>query len=126
MPSLIQKKSYGSVKVFWLERELAISVLKERAVRLVQKNTNVLAVILFGSLAENRAIPGSDADILIVLSESNERFIDRPLNFFHYFEGLGLPVELFCYTEDEIPRVPLAKAAAARGLVLAKRELINP
>jgi predicted nucleotidyltransferase len=119
VPSLIQKKSYGSVRVFWLDRERALSVLRGQAKKLLEERNEVRAVVLFGSLAENRATPGSDADILIVLSSSEERFIDRPLSYQPYFEEVGLPVDLFCYTEEEVGRIPSAKKALGSGMKLA-------
>ncbi len=119
VPSLIQKKSYGSVRVFWLDRERAVSVLRDRARELVRERNEVRSVILFGSLAEDRATPGSDADILIVLSSSEERFIDRPLSYQPYFEDVGLPVDIFCYTEEEAGRIPSAKKALESGMKLA-------
>lgn len=33
--------------------------------------------------------------------------------------GLGIPVDLFVYTPEEAPRVPLARQALARGRPLA-------
>jgi len=120
MPSLIQKRSYGSVKVFWLDRDRAVSLLRERAERLVRERKDVLAVILFGSLAEGRATPGSDADILILLRSSDVRFIDRSLVFSSYFDHAGMPVEIFCYTEEEAGSVPMARKARESGLVLAR------
>ncbi len=36
-----------------------------------------------------------------------------------YFEDVGLLVDLFCYTEEEIGRIPSAKRALESGLELA-------
>jgi len=62
---------------------------------------DVLRVGIFGSVATGRAVPGSDLDVLIVLRHSDERPIDRPARFQQYFEHIGLPVDLFCFTEAE-------------------------
>lgn len=81
------------------------------------------AVYLFGSLSEDRAVPGSDADVLVVLTSSDRRWMDRPLEYAEYFEGAGMPVELFCYTVEEIERVPLARRALGSGSRLAGAEV---
>jgi predicted nucleotidyltransferase len=74
-----------------------------------------------GSLAEGRAVPGSDADVLVLLDRSDRRWLDRPLDYSDEFAEIGLGVELFCYTLDELQRVPLARDARAGGIVLAAR-----
>ncbi len=82
---------------------------------------DVTAVRLFGSLAEDRAVPGSDADILVILERSDARWMDRPLEFLPFFSDAGLPIELFCYTRAEADRVPLALRALEHGIALAER-----
>lgn len=83
---------------------------------------DVVAVYLFGSAAEGRAVPGSDADVLILLRGSDVRWLDRPLEFARYFDDCGVGVEVFCYTVDEAARVALARRALERGMLLAGRE----
>lgn len=79
----------------------------------------VQGVWLFGSLAEGRAVPGSDADVLVILSPAEGRWFDRPLGLLPVFDDVGLPVELFCYSPEEAERVPLARHAMSHGLLLA-------
>jgi hypothetical protein len=64
MQSVVRKESFGSVTVFWLDTDL----VHERRWRGWQSDPNVLRVILFGSFAEGRAVPGSDLDVMIVLA----------------------------------------------------------
>lgn len=64
------------------------------------RDRNVLAVVLFGSVATGDHLPSSDADLLIVLRRSRERFLDRPLRFMEL--GLTLPVEPHVYTWAEL------------------------
>jgi predicted nucleotidyltransferase len=113
MPSAVQKKSYGSVKVFWLDEEFLKEKLKESAYKLIQEKPEVKKVVLFGSLAQNRATAFSDADILIEVANSSKRFIDRPDEFREYFEGVGFNVDLLVYTQEEI----------AQGLPFIERAL---
>lgn len=85
----------------------------------MEARPDVLGVYLFGSLAEGRAVPGSDADVLVLLKQSQRRWLDRPLEFWDHFVDCGIGVELFCYTEEESARVPLARRALERGVHLA-------
>ena len=55
----------------------------------------------FGSLAEGRAVPGSDADVLVLLSHSETRWLDRPLT---------------------AARIPLARRALERGVDLLREQ----
>lgn len=144
MPFVVEKRSYDSVTVFWLNRQEAVRRLREAAAELVERRPEVESVHLFGSLAEGRALPGSDADVLIVLraastarSEPAEaetaragaagpeartepaRWLDRPAAYQPFFEGVGLPVDIVCYTRAEIERHPFARQALARSILLA-------
>jgi predicted nucleotidyltransferase len=109
--SLVQKKSFGSVTVFWLDRELAQERIRQAAKTLGRARPEVVYVGLFGSLAEGRAVPGSDADLILILRNTERRFLDRPLDYFGYFSDVDLGVDLFCYTHEEVQRVPLAVRA---------------
>ena len=122
MRSVIVKKSYGSVKVFWLNRKVLLERLKSIAHKIIADDRNVESVVLFGSLAENRATPFSDIDILIIVSYSHKRFIDRPLDFIDYFKDLELNVDLFVYTKEELDKSPLFKnSVLSKGKYLARR-----
>jgi len=100
--SVIQRRSYGSVKVFWLDKDLLRKRIQKAARRILSANSNVEKVILFGSLAEDKATAFSDADILIVVKDSAKRFIDRSVDFAPYFQNIGVEVDLFVYTRKEL------------------------
>lgn len=121
MRSIVRTESFGSVRVFWLDREEAIRRLRDAAGRLLDAHPEVLGVYLFGSLAEDRAVPGSDADVLVMLERSDERWFDRPLRYLPTFDDVEMPVELFCYTPEEAERAPFAGRARATALTLASR-----
>lgn len=101
MQSVIQKKSYGSVKVFWLNKELLKDRIKKAAEKLAKENSIVERVVLFGSVSQDRPTAFSDVDILIVVRHSDKRFIDRADDFISYFENIGMNVDLFVYTNKE-------------------------
>lgn len=74
--SAVREKSYGSVKTFWIDRDF-INRQLDKAVRSLRTNPDVLKIVLFGSFAEDRAVPGSDVDLLIVLKSDSRKLIDR-------------------------------------------------
>ena len=121
MRSRVQRRSYGSVTVFWLDRDGALRAVQEGAERLGLARPEVLYVGLFGSLADGRAVPGSDADVIVLVSESARRPLDRPLDYLPYFDDVGLGVDLFIYTPEESERIPLARSALARARPLWQR-----
>ncbi|MDN3513290.1 MAG: nucleotidyltransferase domain-containing protein [Candidatus Brocadia sp.] len=120
MQSVIQKRSYNSVKVFWLDKGLLETNILNAVNALVNNHHEVKKVILFGSIAENRGLPSSDVDILIIVSKSKCRFIDRALDFQKFFDDVGLRVDLFVYTEEEIMKnnIPLVNTALKTGKIL--------
>jgi predicted nucleotidyltransferase len=121
MRSLVRKQSLDSVTVFWLDRGRAVNLLTEMARALGTGRREVKRVGVFGSLAEGRAVPGSDADVIIVLARSEKRAMDRRDDYIGYFGDLPLGVDLFCYTEEETHVVPLARRACATARWLYER-----
>ncbi len=117
MQSAIQTKLYNSVKVIWLNKKVLIKNLKEAVKNLVRSRPEVLQVILFGSVAEGRALPSSDVDILIIISKVNTHFLNRPLVYYEYFRNVGLGTDIFVYTEAELTAntIPLVQTALKRG-----------
>jgi len=108
------------VTIYWLDREGARQAFRAAAERLVQERSEVHSVFLFGSLARNQATPRSDADLLILLRHSERPcWVDRYLDYVGYFEEVGMPFDLFCYTLDEVPKVPLARSALRQATLLA-------
>ena len=102
----MQRRSSGSVRVAFLNKELAIAELAERAERLLERDHQVIAVGLFGSLGRGQALPSSDADLLIVLLDHPiKRWFERISEYEDIFKGTALPVELFPYTLDELSRL---------------------
>jgi len=89
---------------------------------LVATGTDVLGVLLYGSLARDDYVPGSDGDLIIIVKESQDEPAERagryrPLH-------IGLPVDLTVYTEAELSRflkesLPFLKRALTEGRWLA-------
>jgi predicted nucleotidyltransferase len=61
---------------------------------------NVKDVILFGSLT-GLYTARSDADIMVIVKRDERRPMDRIPEYLAYFE-IGMPVEVFVWTEEEI------------------------
>ena len=60
--------------------------------------------MLFGSVARGDCVPGSDADILVVLGTSEiqgpKAWVERMSRY--EFRGVGCGVDVFAYTREEI------------------------
>ena len=117
--SAVLERSYGSVRTFWLDKEY-INCQLARAVDTLRADQNIQKIVLFGSFAEDRAVPGSDVDILIITKADSRRFIDRILYYLDAFSDLGIGVDVFPYTVDELDN-PVAVTAIRTGKVLFER-----
>jgi uncharacterized protein len=123
VPRVVQKRLYGSVTVFWLDREAAVQSVREAAKAWAASDLNVVSIVLFGSLASGRATATSDADILVILNDTDVPILDRPVVFADRFHDVGLPAELFVYTREEIrtSSSSIAEKALRDGIELAHR-----
>ena len=79
-------------------------------------------VLLFGSLARGEAVPGSDADLLVILSSAAQPFIERIPRYLP--TGVPLGVDVFPYTREEIARLlaegnHFIRQAMQEGITLA-------
>lgn len=115
MRSPIVSRSYGSVRIFWLDAAEALRRLREAAARPVAARPEVRRAVLFGSLAQGRAVPGSDADVLVIVDAADGHWLDRALRYQPYFDDVGVPVDLFCYTPQEAAGGSARPAGAGDG-----------
>ena len=99
----MQSRSVGSVKIFWLDKPKIIDCLQGRAADLAARKGEVLEVWLFGSLARGDAVPGSDADLLIVVADSDLSFYERGPEY--AFDSCGIGVDRFVYTRAEFEQL---------------------
>lgn len=119
MPSYVVEESSHSVRVFWLRQDRLLKDIRKTAEKVGKESPAVKEIILFGSLAEGRAVPGSDADILIVLWEDDRPFLERVGDWLSRFD-VDFPVEVFPYTVAELDN-PVAREALATGVRLFSR-----
>jgi len=118
--SFVREESFGSVRIFFLEKEKLLEALEKEARRLGEENHEVEKIVLFGSLACDRALPRSDADILVVLTESKKPFIERIKEWLVRI-CIDFPVDVFPYTKEELSN-SLAQEALKNGKVLFERK----
>ncbi len=115
-----------NVRVFRLDRAGVIASLRDRAVAVLEARPDVLEVRMFGSLARGDAVPGSDADLFVLLRDGAPPFLDRLPPLLREFSGLGIGCDVIAYTDTEraeaLARGDLfAKTIEEEGVVLASR-----
>lgn len=116
------RPSSSSVKIHWLNSERVVEKLRIAAQRMKARHPEVERVLLFGSLARGEAVPGSDADLLVVLSSCDVPFMERIPRYLPV--GLQLGVDVFPYTQKEIDRMlaegnPFIRQALEESVTLA-------
>ena len=119
--SVIRKQSFGSVKVFWLDRSLLKSRIRQAARNLSRQHEEVVQVVLFGSVASGRAVPSSDADILVVVRDSETPLLDRAALYRDLLQRhRSRESTSSCTPEKEISdgSIPVAAAALRTGIEL--------
>lgn len=79
-----------------------------------------MKILLFGSFAEGREVPGSDLDILVILDEDERKFTDRIPDFLEMMGEMGISVDIFPYTMEELSN-PVARRALESGIILFER-----
>jgi len=116
------------VKITWFDRKRSLKELRKAVHKLAEEHPEIEAVILFGSLATGEAVPGSDADLLLVLDRSDQHFLSRIPRYVP--SRCKIDVDVFPYTEDEIEKMlaagnPFIKEALEHGVELFKRKSLN-
>ncbi len=86
-----------------------------------ERHPEIERIVLFGSLARGDAVPGSDADLLIVLSHSTASFLDRAVRYRPADVGVG--VDVVAYTHEELTALleagnAFVRQALREGMVL--------
>lgn len=99
----MQKKLYNSAAIKLPDRDILIDDLIRLSKRILNEFCEVDEVVLFGSLARGDYGTNSDADILLILSQSPyKRYFDRIPRYIPAFLDFFLPVDVFPYTKDEV------------------------
>lgn len=69
----------------------------------VEDYPEIEKIILFGSYIRGDYFPGSDVDVLIIMTESKKRFLERIPAF--YPSSFPCDIDIFPYTREEIDRL---------------------
>lgn len=97
------EKSSNFVKVVFADKKKVLRQLKDYAKKLKQTSPEVEKVGFFGSYATNTFGPASDVDLLIILRESDKRFLDRIPDYIP--ENLSVACDVFPYTVKEMEKM---------------------
>ena len=124
-PSPIQQTSSTSVTIFWLNVEEVRTRLEKAVARLADLHQEIEEVWLFGSLARGDAVPGSDADLFVILQHSPLSFLERSAHYQPDFCGVG--VDVLAYTRSELAQMkaagnPFLQRVQSERLCLFQRE----
>lgn len=83
--------------------EVAVRVAMDQyAAALFQQCPELEEIVVFGSMAEGNYAPGSDIDVLLVLSRSEDPVWERVPRLLP--RSFPVPVDLFPYTREELAR----------------------
>jgi len=120
--------SSSSASSIYREPGAILQALRELAQAAVRRHRQLERVTLFGSLMRGDYGLYSDADLLLVLKESEHaRYFDRIPEFIDDFLQAPVPVDLFPYTRAELERMtsdgnPLITRMLSEGVVVADEE----
>lgn len=88
----------------WPNRAEVISALRSAADELRKRRPEVTRVGYFGSLTDGRRYGfGSDADVVVVVSDTDRSFMERLLDY--HLDPLPVSADVLVYTEDEFARI---------------------
>ena len=119
----------STVSVTWFDSDAAWRAAEAYARALAVRHPEVEEIRVFGSLVNGTSVPGSDVDLLIVLSGSDRPFHDRIPT---YLPGaFPCPIDVFPYTRAEIARMTsagnaLIAAALGEGRTIFRRAASPP
>lgn len=101
---MLRTKSYGSVAVTSVDRPALLGALRERVRLLVEKQPEIVEVLLYGSVVRGDQTPESDIDLLIVVEASELPFLERADPYLRMFADFPLDVRPVIYTRQELRR----------------------
>jgi predicted nucleotidyltransferase len=116
-------RSSSSCVLVWPSREQVLSAARRYAEQLIAGDRRVVSVALVGSYARGDHGPGSDADLLVVLSRCEVPHPQRTLQLLP--PRLPVPTDVIVLTEDEVEawsheRPRWSREVLGRALPLAR------
>jgi predicted nucleotidyltransferase len=126
----MQSRSSPSVKVTWFDRPAAWKAVRALAEDTARRHPEVDRVVVFGSLVRQETVPGSDVDVLILLSHSDQPFLSRIPAFLPRGLDGRVSMDVFPYTRQEVEALLnegnfFLRQALREGVVLFDRETVS-
>jgi predicted nucleotidyltransferase len=113
----------STAKVTYFDRAPVEEALERHVERLLERCPDIEEIVLFGSLVSGTPVPGSDVDLLIILSASAQPFVDRIPMFLPTAFPVGMDV--FPYTRDEVERLKDEPNSVVRAALRTGRRLVS-
>jgi uncharacterized protein len=121
----MRKRSSSSAGAVYLDRAGRIEELRAAARRAAAGMPGMQRVILFGSLVRGIPTPRSDADLLVVVADSQHREPrDRVPQVLRALVPLPCPVDLFVLTTEELERYARERNPLVREALEYGRDLL--
>jgi predicted nucleotidyltransferase len=102
---MLQIKSSGSVTIKSVQYNALLAILGTVSQKIKNTYPAVNKIVLFGSFAKGNYTPESDVDIVIVVKQINEPFLQRSDSFLDLFTEIPFDINLMVYTEEEIDKM---------------------
>jgi predicted nucleotidyltransferase len=113
----------STAKVTYFDRAPVEEALERHVERLPERCPDIEEIVLFGSLVSGTPVPGSDVDLLIILSASAQPFVDRIPMFLPTAFPVGMDV--FPYTRAEVERLKDEPNSIVRAALCTGRKLVS-
>lgn len=103
----------STVKITYFDSDAVRAAVDAHVGALAARHPEIEEVILFGSLVSGTPVPGSDVDLLLVLSRSDRPFLERIPAFLP--TGFPVGMDVFPYTREEIQQMTREGNSLVRG-----------
>lgn len=115
------KKSSPFVKISYFDEKAVWKALKLFLAELEGKHPEIEKVLIFGSFIKGQCVPGSDVDLLLILTESAVPLLERIPRYMP--SAFPVSVDVFPYTKAEVAGMlregnPFIKRALEEGKVI--------
>lgn len=122
---MLRKRSSNSVEVTSIDRESLLRELESIAEQIGSSDPSVREVRLYGSLLTGNFTPHSDLDLLILVSSSEQGFLQRSDAYRDYFLHLPLDTDIKVYTLREVEEMRKLDNPFLRGMEEKSRLLYS-
>lgn len=125
MRSALRKVSSDSVQITFLDRHGVLRGRREMVLGFPRTHPELESVVLFGSLARGEAVPGSDADMLLILANCDIQWMERLVRY-ALSPVVRVVGEVFPYARAEVTRMDsegnwFIRNALREGIVMFHR-----